>query len=103
MPKRKRLSPTLRRVLLREFPGMDLKTVRNLMEVGILRVPKNMRCGAFARSTGRKCVAKAIHGTWRCKNHGGAPKSEAGRKNIADAQRRRWARWRAENGRSERQ
>jgi hypothetical protein len=101
MQKRKRLTPRLRSILLREFAGMDLKRVRNLMEAGILTVPKDLRCGAYARSTGRACVAKAISGTWRCKNHGGAYKSEAGRKNISDAQKRRWAAWRAERQRAE--
>jgi hypothetical protein len=100
MQKRKRLTPRLRSILIREFAGMDLKTVRSLMEIGILQVPKDLRCGAYARSTGRACVAKALPGTLRCKNHGGAHKSESGRKNISDAQKRRWAAWRAERGKT---
>ena len=93
-----KVTPTLRRVLRAEFPDMPLKKVLRLMEAGILRVSKDRRCGAYARSTGQPCKAKAIHGTWRCKNHGGAAKSEAGSKRISDAQKRRWAKWRAERG-----
>ena len=96
MPKRKRLSPTLRRVLLIQFPDMPLKEALRLIEMGILRMPKNLRCGAYARSTGKPCKAQAIPGGYRCKNHGGAPKSETGRQNIIEGQRRRWERWRAE-------
>jgi hypothetical protein len=51
------------------------------------------RCGAFARSTGRPCKAKALP-NGRCKNHGGmstGPKSLKGRKAIADATRQRMA------------
>ena len=95
MAKPKR-TPTFRRVLKEQFPDMPLKTVVRLLELGVLRVPKNLRCGAFARSTGQPCKAKAIHGTWRCKNHGGAPKSEIGRQNIIEGQKRRWARQRAQ-------
>lgn len=51
------------------------------------------RCGAFARSTGRPCKAKALP-NGRCKYHGGmstGPKSLKGRKAIADATRQRMA------------
>jgi hypothetical protein len=51
------------------------------------------RCGAYARSTGCPCKAKAMS-NGRCKNHGGmstGPKTAEGRKVIAEATRHRMA------------
>jgi len=51
------------------------------------------RCGAFARSTGQPCKAKALT-NGRCKNHGGmstGPKTPEGRQAIAEATRQRMA------------
>jgi hypothetical protein len=51
------------------------------------------QCGAYARSTGRPCQAKALP-NGRCKNHGGmstGPKTQEGRKAIAEATRQRMA------------
>ena len=51
------------------------------------------RCGAYARSTGFPCKAKAMY-NGRCKNHGGmstGPKTAEGRKVIAEATRQRMA------------
>ena len=51
------------------------------------------RCGAFARSTGQPCKAKALTNC-RCKNHGGmstGPKTQEGRQAIAQATRQRMA------------
>jgi hypothetical protein len=51
------------------------------------------KCGAYARSTGNPCQAKAMT-NGRCKNHGGmstGPKSPEGRQAIADATRQRMA------------
>ena len=90
-----KVTPTLRRVVREVFPDFEMKEALRLLEMGLLRIPKNLRCGAHARSTGKPCKAQAIPGTWRCKNHGGAPKSEIGRRNIIEGQRRRWERWRA--------
>ena len=45
------------------------------------------RCGAFARSTGNPCQAKALT-NGRCKNHGGmstGPKTPEGRQAISQA------------------
>lgn len=56
------------------------------------------KCGAFARSTGKPCKAKALR-NGRCRNHGGlstGARTPEGRKRISDAQKRRWAKWRAE-------
>jgi hypothetical protein len=49
------------------------------------------RCGAYARSTGSPCKAKAMT-NGRCKNHGGmstGPKTQEGRQAIAQATRQR--------------
>jgi len=51
------------------------------------------RCGAYARSTGQPCQAKAL-ANGRCRMHGGlstGPTSEAGRKRIGEAARYRLA------------
>ena len=52
-----------------------------------------LKCGAYARSTGQPCQAKAL-ANGRCKNHGGmstGPKTPAGRQAIAKATRQRMA------------
>ena len=49
------------------------------------------KCGAYARTTGKPCQAKAMT-NGRCKNHGGmstGPKTPAGRQAIAKATRQR--------------
>lgn len=59
------------------------------------------RCGARTRK-GTPCRAKALPGKTRCKFHGGAstgPRTAEGRARIAEAQRKRWAAWRAAKGR----
>jgi len=51
------------------------------------------RCGAYARTTGNPCQAKALT-NGRCKNHGGmstGPKTPEGRQAIAQATRQRMA------------
>ena len=51
------------------------------------------RCGAYARTTGNPCQAKAMT-NGRCKNHGGmstGPKTPEGRQAIAQATRQRMA------------
>lgn len=51
------------------------------------------RCGAFARSTGQPCKAKAL-ANGRCKNHGGmstGPKTVEGRQAVSTATRQRMA------------
>ena len=65
--------------------------------VGSRAAQENDRCGARTRR-GTCCVRKALE-NGRCPNHGGlstGPRTKAGRKRIAAAQRRRWAEWRAE-------
>ena len=51
------------------------------------------KCGAYARSTGNPCHAKAM-ANGRCKNHGGmstGPKTPEGRQAISEATRQRMA------------
>ena len=52
-----------------------------------------VNCGAYARSTGNPCRAKALP-NGRCKNHGGlstGPKTTEGREAISKATRQRMA------------
>ena len=54
-------------------------------------------CGARTRK-GTACRNKSEPGKLRCKFHGGkstGPKTQEGRDRIAEAQRTRWAKWRA--------
>ncbi len=54
---------------------------------------QKVKCGAYARSTGHPCQAKALT-NGRCKNHGGlstGPKTPEGRQAIAAATRQRMA------------
>jgi hypothetical protein len=56
---------------------------------------KRPRCGARTRKD-TACVRPAL-ANGRCPNHGGlstGPRTKAGRKRIAAAQRKRWAEWR---------
>ena len=96
------ITPAFRLLLKRTFPDMEFKVVIRPMRMGLLRLPKHARCGAWARTKGRPCIAQAIpNGTGRCRHHGGCSsgcKSEAGRQRISEAQKARWARWRAERG-----
>ena len=52
-----------------------------------------IHCGAYARSTGQPCKAKAL-ANGRCKNHGGlstGPRTLEGRRAIGEATRQRMA------------
>ena len=52
-----------------------------------------LKCGAYARTTGKPCQAKAL-ANGRCRLHGGlstGPRTEAGRKRIGEAARTRLA------------
>ena len=54
---------------------------------------QTVKCGAYARSTGKPCNAKALP-NGRCKNHGGLSKGATtpeGRQAIAEATRQRMA------------
>ncbi|MCZ6497927.1 MAG: HGGxSTG domain-containing protein [Gammaproteobacteria bacterium] len=59
-------------------------------------------CGAQTR-TGGECKMRVEPGKQRCRFHGGmstGPKTTEGRARIAEAQRRRWQRWRDEKVRN---
>lgn len=61
---------------------------------------RRVRCGAKTRK-GTPCRAKSVPGKGRCKFHGGmstGARTPEGLERIREAQRRRWARWRAERG-----
>jgi hypothetical protein len=54
---------------------------------------KKVKCGAYARTTGNPCQAKALT-NGRCKNHGGmstGPKTLEGRQAISESTRQRMA------------
>ena len=58
---------------------------------------KRPRCGAKTRAGGA-CKVRVEPGKRRCRFHGGkstGPKTAEGRARIAEAQRQRWAAWRA--------
>lgn len=77
----------------RAWDGVLFETGKNLVTT---RGPK--ACGALTRK-GIPCRARALPGKARCKFHGGlstGPKTLEGRKRIAEAQRRRWQKWRTE-------
>ncbi len=98
----RKLNPALKRLLVREFPDIEFDLVVRMLTMGLLNL-KKMRCAGHSRNPRRPCGAHALFlsdGTGGlCRNHGGVPKSQAGRKAISDAQKRRWAKWRAEHGR----
>ena len=86
--------------------NVDLDGICFDLGMGTFRPPTRARygvlvswqqdCGAMTRK-GKPCRARAMPGKKRCKYHGGAstgPKTAEGRKRIAEAQRRRWAKWR---------
>lgn len=63
---------------------------------------RRVRCGARTRK-GTPCRSLSEPGRRRCRFHGGkstGPQTPEGLARIAEAQRRRWARWRQEHGRA---
>jgi hypothetical protein len=102
MPKRRKLNPAFKRLLIREFPDMELDEVLKLLDMGLLRL-KKVRCAAMSRNPPRPCRAHAL-AKGLCRNHGAlstGAKTAAGRKRISQAAKRHWAKWRAEHGRPE--
>ena len=60
-------------------------------------------CGARTRK-GSPCRKTSVAGRFRCRFHGGlstGPRTFEGRSRVAEAQRQRWARWRAVRDRQE--
>lgn len=73
----------------------DTSKAREAQRIASLRVI----CGAKTRK-GTPCRCKSEAGKRRCKYHGGlstGPKTQEGRDRIAEAQRKRWARVKAES------
>jgi hypothetical protein len=69
-----------------------------LARAAALKAERRVKCLAKTRK-GTACRHKSEPGKRRCKFHGGlstGPRTAEGRERIAEAQRRRWARWRAE-------
>jgi Helix-turn-helix domain len=64
------------------------------------RARLRVTCGAKTTRKGTQCRNKSEPGRKRCKFHGGrstGPKTPEGRERIAEAQRKRWARWKEVN------
>jgi hypothetical protein len=100
MPKRRKLNPAFKRLLIREFPDMELDEVIKLLDMGLLRL-KKVRCAAHSRNPRRPCAAQALilpDGSTKgvCRNHGALTtrQSDEGRKRISEYQKARWAKWR---------
>lgn len=66
----------------------------------IVVAKRGKRCGARTRK-GTPCRCARVPGRKRCRLHGGlstGAKTSQGRERIAEAQRQRWALWRAKRG-----
>jgi hypothetical protein len=74
--------------------ALDTQREREAADRVRLRELRKQLCGAKTRA-GHPCRAKGLGRGGRCRMHGGAPLSAAGRQRIVDANRRRWAAWRA--------
>jgi hypothetical protein len=59
MPKRK-LNPAFKRLLIREFPAMELDEVVKLLDMGLLRL-KKVRCAAMSRNNVFRVVYIQFH------------------------------------------
>lgn len=80
---------------------------RELLAMGIYRLRKrgghalHEKCGAWARSAGRPCIAKARPPSGRCWNHGAGstgPKTPEGHARCRKGWEAYWERWRLEHG-----
>jgi|RhiMethySRZTD1v2_1073278.scaffolds.fasta_scaffold2492234_1 hypothetical protein len=47
-----KVTPVFRKLIRREFPDLDFKTALRLMRMGLIRLQKHARCGAWAKSRG---------------------------------------------------
>lgn len=69
-----------------------------LASVEAAKADRRVRCGAKTR-TGKPCQMKSEPGKRRCKFHGGkstGARTPEGKARIAEAQRRRWTKWRVD-------
>lgn len=92
-------SPSPLDVLLEEAISHELSRMqeREAQRLAHLRVI----CGAKTTRLGTPCRNKSEPGRRRCKFHGGrstGPRTQEGRERIAEAQRKRWDRWRQSPG-----
>ena len=104
MPKHPLTKAALNRALAEIHP--DPETARELLAMGIFRLRTrgghalHDRCGAWARSAGRPCIAKAIR-AGRCRHHGAGstgPKSPQGHARCRKGWEAYWKRWRVVHG-----
>lgn len=88
-------------VALAEQEARFLRQVARIAEQSeAWKAKRRVRCGAKTRK-GTPCRCKSEPGKKRCKYHGGmstGARTPEGRARIAEAQRLRWTRWRAERG-----
>ena len=77
--------------------ALDREADRRFAHLREKQTPQRQLCGAKTRK-GRPCRLKSEPGKRRCKFHGGmstGPKTAAGKARISEAQKRRWAAYRA--------
>ena len=85
-------------VLGREHRARMATRARLEAQAATVLAYRRVPCGALTRK-GTPCRALSEPGRRRCRFHGGrstGPRTAEGKARIAEAQRRRWARWRAE-------
>ena len=104
MPQHSITKAALKRALAEIHPDPDI--ARELIGMGIYRIrtrgghAHNGRCGAWARSAGRPCIAKALK-AGRCRHHGAlstGPKTPEGHARCRKGWEAYWERWRIEHG-----
>ena len=104
MAKRPKLEPAFEAALAEIHP--DPEVARELISMGIYRLRTrgghelHDRCHAWARSAGRRCIAKALH-AGVCRHHGAGstgPKSPEGHARCRKGWEAYWERWRVEHG-----
>lgn len=85
--------------LEREFQAIVARELIRMQEREAERAARRrVRCEAKTTRKGTPCKNMSEPGRRRCKHHGGrstGPKTAEGKARIAEAQRARWARWRA--------
>ena len=92
------LSPGTRQLMEAERLAAEARRREIDQQIADWASRRRVTCGAMTRK-GTPCRMKSEPGKRRCKYHGGrstGPKTAEGRARIAEAQRRRWATWRAE-------
>jgi hypothetical protein len=67
-----------------------------------LKIGQRIYCGAWARSRGRRCKQAPCGPSGRCRMHSGkgdsGPRTAEGKARVAEAQRKAWARLKADMG-----